>query len=193
MRTISDWTKKAIGFSIASLGYWHIAIGDVHAQLGNIVVYIAGDNPAALNIARQVVTNPIVALVNGKTSIVAGSFDAPTADFVTKELQKRGVTPQQGYTQATKNPSDIILPSYLPKDTSVNSLENSAQYRYVTAVPVRSAETLAMVRQFVAGAFISKSFRGDYIYAGGYTNLDGAESLQYFLRSRGLDARVLYF
>jgi len=204
MRIISHWAKKwaikTIGLAIASLGCWHLAIADAHAQLGNIVVYIAGDNPVTLGIARQVVTNPVVALVNGKTSIITGSFDAPTADFVTRELQRRGVIAQQGYqsqaaptqTQASTSPY-VTLPSYLPDDTSTTNIENSAKYRYVTAVPVRSGETLAQVRQFVMGAFRSKSFRGDYIYVGGYPNRDGAESLKHFLRSQGLDARVLYF
>lgn len=199
MSIISHWAKKTIGLAIISSSCWNVTIANAHAQLGNILVYIAGDNPVTFNIARQVVTNPVVASVNGKTSIVAGSFDAPTANFVTRELQRRGVIAKQGYqtqtsqTQLISNSPDVALPSYLPSNTSATSLENSAQYRYVTAVPVRSAETLAQVKQFVSGAFISKSFRGDYIYAGGYPNLDGAESLKHFLRSHGLDARVLYF
>jgi hypothetical protein len=53
--------------------------------------------------------------------------------------------------------------------------------------------SLARVRQFIPNAFISKSELGDYIYAGGYTNRDAAESLKHFLRSQGVDARVIYF
>lgn len=58
---------------------------------------------------------------------------------------------------------------------------------------MRSIATLDQVRQFIPSAFVAKSGRGDYIYAGGYTNRDAAESLKHFLRSQGLDARVLYF
>jgi hypothetical protein len=199
---ISDWTKQTISFAIASLGFWNVAISNADAQLGNVVVYIAGNNPVTLNIARQVVTNPVVASVNGQTSIVAGSFDAATADSVTRELQRRGVAAQQAYqTSQTFQPNQqpantspyVTLPSYLPSNSSTNSIENSAQYRYVTAVPMRSMATLDQVRQFIPSAFVAKSGRGDYIYAGGYPSRDAAESLKYFLRSQGLDARVLYF
>ena len=198
---ISDWAKQGIGFAIASLGFWNVAIANASAQLGNVVVYIAGNNPVTLDIARQVVTNPVVASVNGQTAIVAGSFDASTADSVTKELQRRGVAAQQGYqtsqnfqpAQPVNTSPYVTLPSYLPSNSSTNSIENSAQYRYVTAVPVRTMETLLQVRQFIPSAFESKSGRGNYVYAGGYPNREAAESLKHFLRSQGLDARVLYF
>jgi hypothetical protein len=198
---ISNWAKQGIGLAIASLGFWNVAIANASAQLGNVVVYIAGSNPVIMNIARQVVTNPVVASVNGQTSIVAGSFDASTADSVTKEFQRRGIAAQQGYQTAQNFQPDqpvntspyVTLPSYLPTNPSANSIENSAQYRYVTAVPIRSMATLDQVRQFIPSAFVSKSGRGDYIYAGGYPNRDAAESLKHFLRSQGLDARVLYF
>ena len=198
---ISNWVKQAIGLAIASWGVWNVAIANAEAQLGNVVVYVAGNNPVTLNIARQVVTNPVVASVNGQTAIVAGSFDASTADSVTRELQKRGLAAQQAYQtyqtyqafQPVNNSPYVTLPSYLPSNSSANSIENSAQYRYVTAVPMRSMATLDQVRQFIPSAFVAKSGRGNYIYAGGYPNRDAAESLKHFLRSQGLDARVLYF
>lgn len=197
-----DWTKKAIGLMIVSLGLWNVAIASAKAQAGNILVYVAGNNPVTLNITRQVVTNPVVALVNGQASIVAGSFDEPTADYVTRELHRRGVAAQQTYqtaqnvqpiTPSTNSPY-VTLPSYIPNN--ISNTDNLAQYRYVTAVPVNSSNglaTLAQVQRLIPQAFIAKSFRGDYIYAGGYNNRDAAESLKYFLRSQGLDARVLYF
>ena len=198
---IYNWAKQAISLAIASLGFWNVAISNAEAQLGNVVVYIAGNNPVTLNIARQVVTNPVIASVNGQPSIVAGSFDAPTADFVTRELQRRGIAAQQTYqtSQYFQSPQPantspyVTLPSYLPSNSSTTSIENSAQYRYVTAVPMRSITTLDQVRQFISSAFVAKSGRGNYVYAGGYTNRDAAESLKHFLRSQGLDARVLYF
>ena len=55
------------------------------------------------------------------------------------------------------------------------------------------AGALAQLKRLIPNAFVAKSYRGDYIYAGGYTNRDAAESLRHFLRSQGLDARVLYF
>jgi len=193
---ISNWAKQAISLVIAGWGFLNGAIANAEAQLGNVVVYIAGNNPVTLNIARQVVTNPVIASVNGQTSIVAGAFDMPTADFVTRELQRRGVAAQQAYTSQTVQTTRtvntspyITLPTYLP----TNSIENSAQYRYVTAVPLATISTLDQVRQFIPTAFVARSGRGNYIYAGGYQNRDAAESLKHFLRSQGLDARVLYF
>jgi hypothetical protein len=160
---------------------------------------MAGNNPVTLDVARQVVTNPVVSLVNGQTAIVAGSFDAQTADLVTRELQRRGLAAQQTYqsyqttSQFSNTSSYVTLPSYLP--TNISNIANSAQYRYVTAIPMSAggAGALAQIRQLIPNAFVAKSYRGDYIYAGGYTNRDAAESLRHFLRSQGLDARVLYF
>ncbi|MBD2178180.1 hypothetical protein H6F42_14770 [Pseudanabaena sp. FACHB-1998] len=204
---IFNWAKQTIQtatIAIASCGFWAVAIASANAQSGNILVYVAGNNPVTLDITRQVVTNPVIGLVNGRTSILTGYFDAPTADFVTRELQRRGIAAQQTYQVAQNIPQTntpyVTLPTYLPNNNLPNNnsnigLQNSAQYRYVTAVPMSAGGlgALAQVKKLIPNAFISKSFRGDYIYAGGYTNRDAAESLKHFLRSQGLDARVLYF
>lgn len=193
---ISKWIKKSakqtIISAIASFGFWNLALSEAGAQLGNIVVYMAGNNPVTLNVARQVVTNPVVSLVNGRTAIVAGSFDAQTADQVTRELQRRGLAAQQTYQSGNTSPY-VTLPSYQP--TNISNIGNSSQYRYVTAIPMSAggAGALAQLKRLIPNAFVAKSYRGDYIYAGGYTNRDAAESLRHFLRSQGLDARVLYF
>ncbi len=193
---ISKWIKKSakqtIISAIASFGFWNLALSEAGAQLGNIVVYMAGNNPVTLNVARQVVTNPVVSLVNGRTAIVAGSFDAQTADQVTRELQRRGLAAQQTYQSANTSPY-VTLPSYLP--TNISNIGSLSQYRYVTAIPMSAggAGALAQLKRLIPNAFVAKSYRGDYIYAGGYTNRDAAESLRHFLRSQGLDARVLYF
>ncbi len=199
MMRMPDWIKKGIGLVIASLGLWNGLLTSANAQAGNVVVYVAGNNPVTLNITRKVVTNPIVTLVNGKISIVTGAFDQATADFVKLELERRGVSAQQTYisqspnTLPAVNTPTVNLPSYLPSDSFNNN--NLTQYRYITAVPisVSGLGDLAQLQRLIPKAFISKSTRGDYIYAGGYTNRDAAESLKYFLRSQGLDARVLYF
>ena len=67
MMRMPDWIKKGIGLVIASLGLWNGLLTSANAQAGNVVVYVAGNNPVTLNITRKVVTNPIVTLVNGKT------------------------------------------------------------------------------------------------------------------------------
>ena len=208
---ISKWinksAKQTIISAIASFGFWNLAISTASAQLGNIIVYMAGNNPVTLDVARQVVTNPVVSLVNGRTAIVAGSFNAQTADLVTRELQRRGLAAQQTYqtyqnyqpiSQPANTSSYVTLPSYLPTNISnigISNIGNSSQYRYVTAIPMSTggAGALAQLQRLIPNAFVTKSYRGDYIYAGGYTNRDAAESLRHFLRSQGLDARVLYF
>ena len=197
MMRIFGWTKKTVSMVLASFGLWNVAIASTYAQARNVIVYVAGDNPVTLNVARQVVTNPVIASINGQTSILAGSFDAATADYVTRELQRRGLAAQQTYqliNQISQTPNTspfVTLPTYLP----TNSIQNSAQYRYVTAIPMNAGGmvALAQVQQLIPNAFVTKSFRGDYIYAGGYTNRDAAESLKHFLRSQGLAASVLYF
>jgi hypothetical protein len=192
LKTISQASVAAIaGGAIAAL-----PIGNAEAQVANTLVYVLGNNPYTFDLTRQVVTNPAIASVNGRTSIIAGTFDPQTADYVTRELQRRGVAAQQLAQTTTVQPipiAPVTLTSYLPNTT--NNLDNPSRYRYVTAVPMSAGGmmALAQVQRFVPRAFISKSFRGDYIYAGGYTNRDGAESLKHFLRSQGLDARVLYF
>ncbi len=198
MMGISNWRGQAISLAIASLGWWNVAIANAIAQTGNqtgnIVVYMSGNNPVTLDVTRQVVTNPVVALVNGQTSIVAGSFDPQTADYVTRELQRRGLAAQQTYqTYQTNQPTNQA--SNQPANASATNIENSAQYRYVTAIPMSAGgmSALLQVQRSIPNAFIAKSGRGDYIYAGGYANRDAAESLKHFLRSQGLDARVLYF
>ena len=197
MMRMFGWTKKTVSMVLASFGLWNVAIASTYAQARNVIVYVAGDNPVTLNVARQVVTNPVIASINGQTSILAGSFDAATADYVTRELQRRGLAAQQTYqliNQISQTPNTspfVTLPTYLP----TNNIQNSAQYRYVTAIPMNAGGmvALAQVQQLIPNAFVTKSFRGDYIYAGGYTNRDAAESLKHFLRSQGLAARVLYF
>lgn len=200
-RSTKRFTKQTIILAIASFGALHVVIAQANAQAANIIVYVAGDNPVTLNVVRQVVTNPIITSVKGQTSIVTGVFDAQTADFVTRELQRRGLAAQQTYqtyqssNQILNTSPSVTLPSYLPANTSTTSIENSAQYRYVTAIPMSTGGmgALAQVQRLIPNAFVAKSSRGNYIYAGGYPNRDAAESLKHFLRSQGLDARVLYF
>ena len=68
-------------------------------------------------------------------------------------------------------------------------------FRYVAAVPATATNQflLSRVRQYVPNAFLSSSGRGTYIHAGAYQNRDSAESVSRYLRSQGVDSRVLYF
>ena len=72
-------------------------------------------------------------------------------------------------------------------------LGRRTDYPYVVVVPTGSQTTLSAVRQCVPDAFVSRSKLGTYVQAGAFPNRAGAESLSWFLKSRGLDARVVYF
>ncbi|CAN1212935.1 hypothetical protein TUMEXPCC7403_22215 [Tumidithrix helvetica PCC 7403] len=86
-------------------------------------------------------------------------------------------------------------PSNIGGDTTSSLSQANPANRYVTAVPAagNGASQLAKVRQYIPSAYLANSGRGSYVYAGGYASRDNAESLSHFLRSRGIDARVIYF
>lgn len=64
---------------------------------------------------------------------------------------------------------------------------------YVVVIPSNSDQLLKFVRRYVADAFLAQHKLGAYVHAGGFTNRGEAECLSSFLRSHGLDARVVYF
>jgi peptidoglycan hydrolase-like protein with peptidoglycan-binding domain len=65
--------------------------------------------------------------------------------------------------------------------------------RYVVIVPVRNADTLNRVRQYMPNAVVDKSGLGDYVNAGAFGDRIAAEQHSKILRSYGLDARVQFF
>ncbi len=81
---------------------------------------------------------------------------------------------------------------------NVMVLGRSQSRRYVVVVPTDQTALddktmLLTVRQCVPQAFISSSGQGLFIYAGAYAKRGMAEGVAATLRSRGLDARVVYF
>jgi hypothetical protein len=218
-----NWAKRALTLGLFCFGC--VAAASAQTNVGNVVVYVTGSDPNTLNLVRQVVSNPIFGKVDGRSSIIAGTFDQAGADLVTRELQNRGLGAQQTlYRTPVQNAAAIPQYQYIsaktipyapntqfqPQPTSItptNSIStipvsgtatggfNLAENRYVTGIPLRSEglDELFRVRRFIPTAFIANSDRGRYIYAGGYPKRDNAESLKYFLRARGFEARVLYF
>lgn len=65
--------------------------------------------------------------------------------------------------------------------------------RYVVIVPIRNADTLNKVRQYMPNAVVGKSGLGDYVNAGAFSDRATAETHSKTLRSYGLDARVQFF
>ncbi|WP_425214330.1 hypothetical protein [Tumidithrix helvetica] len=125
---------------------------------------------------------------------VANTYTYPTqyqyvASNAIAPCVQQAYTGSTTYTTASNYGGNTVLTG-----TETGGFSNG-QNRYVTAIPLSSggADELMRVRQIIPTAFIAKSDRGSYIYAGGYPNRDSAESLTFFLRSRGINARVLYF
>ena len=88
--------------------------------------------------------------------------------------------------------------SYTSNATSEPPLPQAAQnsnFRYVAAIPAAASNQflLSRVRQYVPNAFLTNSGRGTYIHAGAYQSRDSAEAVSRYLRSQGVDSRVLYF
>lgn len=85
--------------------------------------------------------------------------------------------------------------------TALGLLREPKPNRYVVVIP-GDENTLDQVNQVLQArvfqeneprARIDESGRGRYVNAGAFPNRNSAESLSYLLRSRGLDARVVYF
>lgn len=90
-------------------------------------------------------------------------------------------------TQPVAN--DLSAEQLLPQQTI------NPNFRYIAAIPAKASNQflLSQVRQYVPNAFFTNSGRGTYIHAGAYQNRDSAESVSRYLRSQGIDSRVLYF
>ncbi|NJR68197.1 MAG: peptidoglycan-binding protein [Synechococcales cyanobacterium CRU_2_2] len=68
-----------------------------------------------------------------------------------------------------------------------------SRYPYVIAVPGESDRTLRKVQAVVPGAFANKDpRRGSYVRAGAFATRAEAEAEERYLRSKGLDARVIF-
>ncbi|MEX0269883.1 hypothetical protein AB3R30_12120 [Leptolyngbyaceae cyanobacterium UHCC 1019] len=86
--------------------------------------------------------------------------------------------------------SDRIQPN---TQGNVIIVGRTKQNPHIVVVPATSSTTLDAVRQCVPAAFLTNSRRGNYIHAGAFADYNRAASVSAMLRSRGLDARVVYF
>lgn len=76
---------------------------------------------------------------------------------------------------------------------SVIVIGRTKETPHIVVVPAHSPSTLNLVRQCVPNAFLTNSRLGNYVHAGAFADYNWAASLSAMLRSRGLDARVVYF
>jgi hypothetical protein len=145
------------------------------------------------------------------------AYVQPTTTYVQPNIQATGyVQPQTGFipttTATTVTPTtfdnsaatSFALPPQSTNTAYTNTATNEPQlpqatqnpnFRYVAAVPAAASNQflLSRVRQYVPNAFLTNSGRGTYIHAGAYQSRDSAESVSRYLRSQGVDSRVLYF
>jgi len=148
---------------------------------------------------RQVVTQSVVP----QTQIVQTGYVQPQTGFIPSSSV---VSTTYDNSAATTN--FVVQPQ--PTSTTYNTgayttgysnepqlpqASQNSNFRYVAAVPAAANNQilLARVRQYVPNAFLASSGRGIYIHAGAYQSRDSAESVSRYLRSQGVDSRVLYF
>jgi hypothetical protein len=132
-------------------------------------------------------SNTTVASTYDSNSFVVQPQQVQPQVFQTQQVQPQNVQYQavQSVPVTTSQTDDSLLPQ--------NS--QNPNFRYVAAVPAKSNNQflLSRVRQIVPNAFFANSGRGAYIHAGAYQSRDAAESVSRYLRSQGVDSRVLYF
>ncbi len=147
--------------------------------------------------ATTAYVQPTVAQVTGyvqpQTGFIASSTAtvAPTTYDNSAATTNFVVQPQQIST--TYN-TGAYTTGYSNEPQLPQASQNS-NFRYIAAVPAAANNQflLARVRQYVPSAFLASSGRGIYIHAGAYQSRDLAESASRYLRSQGVDSRVLYF
>ncbi len=116
-------------------------------------------------------------------------FIQPSSAIITPNTYDNSISTSSNYVSAQPVSNGLSNDQLLPQATQ------NPNFRYVAAVPASSNNQflLSRVRQYVPNAFLANSGRGTYIHAGAYPNRDSAESVSRYLRSQGVDSRVLYF
>jgi hypothetical protein len=131
------------------------------------------------------------------TTATTTAYDGNNFTVQSQQIQPQQIQSQPVQTQSVQYQS--VQPASVTTGQSDDSLlpqnTQNPNFRYIAAVPAKSNNQflLSQVRQFVPNAFFANSGRGAYIHAGAYQNRDAAESVSRYLRSQGVDSRVLYF
>ncbi|NJK35462.1 MAG: hypothetical protein HC919_11210 [Oscillatoriales cyanobacterium SM2_2_1] len=182
--------------------------------LARFIVFVPSSQ-ATLESVRRVSPDAFRTVYNSQSVIQAGFYtNELAADELVARLRLSGFSAQKGLRDGViaQPPSPLppgieILPPVtsplpplrptpaptFPGEIGVINPPIAGTGRYVAAIPTTNTFALSQVRQFVPGAMIANSSRGAYIMAGAFDNRNAAESLVSFLRSRGLDARVVFF
>ncbi|AFY69766.1 hypothetical protein Pse7367_1475 [Thalassoporum mexicanum PCC 7367] len=203
---MNRFTKSFLAIAGSVVAYsWAPA---AHAQ--PYVVYVTPSDLTTLDQVRTIVPDAFRSTVDGTQVIQAGRFNSlALADERLQLLQFSGFTAQRTggvinppivnppiTNPPIVNPPITNPPIVNPPITNPPITNPTGQGRYITAVPIRGASasfTLQQVRQHFPFAAVTETRRGNYVNAGAYSSRAEAEAWSYFLRARGLDARVLYF
>jgi peptidoglycan hydrolase-like protein with peptidoglycan-binding domain len=118
---------------------------------------------------------------------ITGYYGTETRDAVAQFQQAAGLNPTGFVDFQTWQALGLT------NNNSTGGENPNIENRYVVIVPIRDANTLEQVRQFVPQAFAVKSKLGDYVNAGAFRDRPEAERRSSQLRDRGFDARVEYF
>ena len=131
-----------------------------------------------------------------------GFIPAASATTVVPTTYDNSISTATNYSAVQSQPINTAYSSgayttttgYSNEPQLPQAAQNSA-FRYVAAIPATANNQflLSRVRQYVPSAFFSNSGRGTYIHAGAYQSRDSAEAVSRYLRSQGVDSRVLYF
>ena len=198
--------------------YQQIATNAVVPQVQTQQVLVSRWQQVLVPETRQVITQTVIPQTQiVQTGYTQSGYVQPTA-YVQQSagsVQSTAyVQPQTGFIQSS---SATVIPNTY--DNSISTASNystvisqpistglsneqllpqptqNTNFRYVAAVPssTNNQFLLLRVRQYVPNAFLSNSGRGTFIHAGAYQNRDSAESVSRYLRSQGVDSRVLYF
>ncbi len=92
-------------------------------------------------------------------------------------------------------------PLFLTNEEHYNTFEQGkivvlgqlSNHHYVVVVPGDRPRDFQSIQQCIPDAFIARNRLGKYIHVGSFLDYIMAKRLETFLRSRKLDARVVYF
>lgn len=114
----------------------------------------------------------------------------PQTTTITNQLPPPSLPDQQFNNGNLLPPFDVTQPTRQTPQLAI--AEGTSGAPYIVAVPVKTGGSLAEVRRVLSDAFLAGSKRGTYIQAGAYASREDAEQATQVLRSRRIDARVVY-
>ncbi|MFN7716613.1 MAG: hypothetical protein ACK5QS_14205 [Pseudanabaenaceae cyanobacterium] len=158
------------------------------------------DNPDNIEINRPTANNtpqglPANVVASPNTNNTAPQANQPRTVIPPSQFPARFPVANNCNCQPDSNNLGTVSTVTIAEGGSVGGVNSDAGFRYIAAVPTQGNPQflLTRVQQLVPDAKLMNSWRGSYVHAGAYPNRDAAESVSRFLRSKGIDSRVLFF